>query len=268
MGDQQESRRVFGLICLLLKARVCARRAVWSAKRPSIRPLSMASTRVMDPPVEHRVKGRDLVNAHRSHFKDLDEERVQGRASATFLERYCRLYEPIIKRRPSLPSWPLSLVPRRSHVERSDHNGTLGRISLGSVAILCFEIAKELQRRILGGGTSRTVGSRRTRRVVSSALGEDFGRSPLARRPAFCNSPSSILGLVQWFRENKLPAHPSSRTNLGDLIHDGKRRPAVVLPLTEVKERDARALLVLRRILGNDLFDLLYVFGAKLEGSL
>lgn len=46
---------------------------------------------------------------------------------------------------------------------------------------------------------------------------------------------------------------------LCDVVHNADARPSLVLPLSDVKERNDRSLLVLRRISGNNLIGPLHV---------
>ncbi len=63
-------------------------------------------------------------------------------------------------------------------------------------------------------------------------------------------------------------AHGRDLEELGDVVHDADARPALVLPLREVKQWDGRRLLVLWRVMRDDLLRALLVLRAELEWNL
>jgi hypothetical protein len=62
--------------------------------------------------------------------------------------------------------------------------------------------------------------------------------------------------------------HRRHLKQLCDVVHDTDARPSLVLPLSDVEERDDRGLLVLRRIFGNDLLGPLDIVSCECEGYL
>ena len=63
-------------------------------------------------------------------------------------------------------------------------------------------------------------------------------------------------------------AHGRHLEELGDIVHNADACPALVLPLTKVEERDDGGLLVLRRVVRDDLLRTLQVLRGELERDL
>lgn len=67
---------------------------------------------------------------------------------------------------------------------------------------------------------------------------------------------------------NLVHAHGRHFEKLGDVVHDADACPAFVLPLAEVEERNDGGLLVLGRVVGDDLLRTLQVIRGELERDL
>ena len=63
-------------------------------------------------------------------------------------------------------------------------------------------------------------------------------------------------------------AHGGHLEEVGDVVHDGDGRPALVLALAEVEKGDDGGLLVLGRVVGDDFLCTLHVLGGELEWDL
>ena len=66
-------------------------------------------------------------------------------------------------------------------------------------------------------------------------------------------------------RRNFVYTHGRHLQELRYVVHDADACPSLVLPLSEVEERDGSGLLVLRRVVRDDLLCTLHVFRCKLE---
>lgn len=69
-------------------------------------------------------------------------------------------------------------------------------------------------------------------------------------------------------RRNLVDTHGRHLEQLGDIVHDGNTRPALVLALAKVKQGNGRRFLVLRRVVRDDFLSALQVLRAELEGKL